>query len=345
MKNILKNKNEFDSSNLILFLWKWRKAFIIIILVAAIASALASYMITSKYKATVVIMPTLTNSISKSVIAQMNGNERDIMEFGDEDRAEQLLQILSSANVRDRVIKNYDLLKEWKINKEDKKWLSYAIYEYSEMISFRRTEFMAVEIKVMAKDPVKAAEIANGIPKVLDSVKLEIQRQRALESVKIVENECNLYRNNLKVLMDSLQVLNTLGINDLASQSERYHQQLIKEVASGNTRGIRAVQGKIDILSKYGTVFVDLNESVNNMRLKLLDAERKLDELKIDAESYIPQKFVVEEAPVNFKKAYPIRWLIVAVSTISAFIFGVVILLVFETISQATSVNKEENLA
>ena len=244
MKNILKNKNEFDSSNLILFLWKWRKAFIIIILVAAIASALASYMITSKYKATVVIMPTLTNSISKSVIAQMNGNERDIMEFGDEDRAEQLLQILSSANVRDRVIKNYDLLKEWKINKEDKKWLSYAIYEYSEMISFRRTEFMAVEIKVMAKDPVKAAEIANGIPKVLDSVKLEIQRQRALESVKIVENECNLYRNNLKVLMDSLQVLNTLGINDLASQSERYHQQLIKEVASGNTRGIRAVQGK-----------------------------------------------------------------------------------------------------
>ncbi len=345
MKNILKNKNEFDSSNLILFLWKWRKAFIIIILVAAIASALASYMITSKYKATVVIMPTLTNSISKSVIAQMNGNERDIMEFGDEDRAEQLLQILSSANVRDRVIKNYDLLKEWKINKEDKKWLSYAIYEYSEMISFRRTEFMAVEIKVMAKDPVKAAEIANGIPKVLDSVKLEIQRQRALESVKIVENECNLYRNNLKVLMDSLQVLNTLGINDLASQSERYHQQLIKEVASGNTRGIRAVQGKIDILSKYGTVFVDLNESVNNMRLKLLDAERKLDELKIDAESYIPQKFVVDEAPVNFKKAYPIRWLIVAVSTISAFIFGVVILLVFETISQATSVNKEENLA
>ena len=81
------------------------------------------------------------------------------------------------------------------------------------------------------------------------------------------------------------------------------------------------------------------------MRLKLLDAERKLDELKIDAESYIPQKFVVDEAPVNFKKAYPIRWLIVAVSTISAFIFGVVILLVFETISQATSVNKEENLA
>jgi uncharacterized protein involved in exopolysaccharide biosynthesis len=60
-----------------------------------------------------------------------------------------------------------------------------------------------------------------------------------------------------------------------------------------------------------------------------LDILRKRHELmKIDIESDLPAKFILDSAAEADKKSYPIRWLIVAVSTVSALIFGVFVILV-----------------
>ena len=98
---------DFDSSGFLFFLYYWRKPLIVITLVAIFASVLFSspWFITPKYKSTVILFPVATNSISKALISQQSGIKEDVLGFGEEEQAEQMLQILNSNMIRDRVVK------------------------------------------------------------------------------------------------------------------------------------------------------------------------------------------------------------------------------------------------
>ena len=50
--------------------------------------------------------------------------------------------------------------------------------EYTSNISFKRTQYMSVVIEVFDTDPQIAADIANNIASLLDSVKNRIQKER-----------------------------------------------------------------------------------------------------------------------------------------------------------------------
>jgi len=60
----------------------------------------------------------------------------------------------------------------------------------------------------------------------------------------------------------------------------------------------------------------------------------KYDEAKVDAEQVLSQKFVVSNAYPAEKKSYPIRWLIVVVSTLSSLLIAVITILLVENIKQ-----------
>ena len=67
-QKVTENPSDFDSTNLIAFLYKYRKPLIILSFSAAIISAIASFFIREKYLSTVVLFPASTSSISKSVM-------------------------------------------------------------------------------------------------------------------------------------------------------------------------------------------------------------------------------------------------------------------------------------
>ena len=108
--NQIKRNTDFDSSNLISFIWKWRIPLIIIVVIAALAAVIfsAPFFITPKFKSTVVLFPTSTNSISKVLLSDNFGGKEDILEFGEEEQAEQLLQILNSTLIRAEIIDKYN---------------------------------------------------------------------------------------------------------------------------------------------------------------------------------------------------------------------------------------------
>ena len=60
-------------------------------------------------------------------------------------------------------------------------------------------------------------------------------------------------------------------------------------------------------------------------------------ELKVDMNQNVSHKFTVNRAWPSEKKAYPIRWLIVVVSTMSAFIFGVLVIIGIENYQRVVS--------
>ncbi len=325
-------KVDFNSTNFFLFIWNWKKILIIVSISAAIISAAASYLITPKFKSTVVLFPTSTNSISKALINSNPGNNQDILEFGEEEQAEQLLQILNSSKIRDKVIERFNLAKHYEIDTNSKFKNTYLIKEYSENISFKRTEFMAVEINVMDKNPQMAADMANSISNLLDSLKNEMQKERALRGYEIVKKNFESIQNEINILNDSLRIIREKGVNDYETQAEMINQELAIQLGKGNIQGVERLEAKLDTLSKYGGIYVFLRNNLGYKTEQLNRIKAKLDEAKVDADEYIPQKFTVDTAFKAEKKTTPVRWLIVFLSTFSAFMLTILILIFIETV-------------
>ncbi|MGD0712121.1 MAG: Wzz/FepE/Etk N-terminal domain-containing protein, partial [Bacteroidales bacterium] len=275
--NKIPENNDFTSANFLLFIYKWRKVLLIIVSVAIVASIIfsSSFFITPRYKSTVIMFPTSTNSISKALMADNYGGKQDILEFGAEEQSEQLLQILNSNKIRARVIQKYNLLNHYEINPDSKYKNTLLFKEYEDNISFRRTEFMAVEIEVLDKDPQTAADIANDISSLLDSTKNAMQKERAIKGFKIVEKEYNKLKSEINVMEDSLTVLRKMGVNDYETQAEAYNTQLAIALSHDNLSGARALEDKFKTISQYGGAYVSLRGELENDKKQLSQLKTK----------------------------------------------------------------------
>lgn len=329
------DNSSFDSTNILLFLHRWRKPLIIITVIAMLASVIFSspFFITPKYKSTVILYPAATNAISKALLTENTNIQNDILDFGEDEETEQLLQILHSNRIRDKIIKKYRLMDHYGIDSASNYKHTRLYREYEDNISFKRTEFMAVKISVLDTDPQMAANIANDIAELLDSTKNDMQKQRAERAFEIVQEQYFKLRNEIAQMEDSLSKLRGFGVHDYESQAEMINQQLAIELARGNEPGVKRLEEKLEILAKYGGPYVSLRDALEHEKKQLSMLRAKYEEAKTDAEEVLPAKFVVNSAYKAERKSYPIRWLIVTVTTLSAFLFTLIILLIIENIN------------
>lgn len=334
--NSNQESNIFDSTSFFAFLGKWKKILLIVSGIAVLSGIIftSPFFITPKYKATVIMFPTSTNSISKALMSDNYGGKQDILEFGAEEQAEQLLQILNSNKIRARVIQKYNLLEHYDINPESRFKNTLLYKEYENNITFRRTEFMAVEIEVLDKDPQMAADIANDIAALLDSTKNAMQKERAIKGFQIVEAEYKKIKTEVEEMEDSLTQLRKLGVNDYETQAEAYNTQLAIALAQNNMSGAKKLEEKIKTISEYGGAYVSLRDALENDKKHLSDLKTKYEEAKVDAQEELPCKFIVNSAFKAEKKSYPVRWLIVLVSTLSAFLLAVLVLIIIDNIKR-----------
>lgn len=300
----------------------------------------SSWFITPKFNSTVIMFPASSSSISKSLLDEQSVKGQDITAFGEDDQAEQLLQILNSNQIRDRVVRKFNLMRHYDIDSTSDIKYSKLFKEYDNNITFRRTEYMAVQISVYDTDPQMAADIANTIASLLDSAKNNMMRQRSVKGFQVVETEYNLMKSEKDKIVDSLVILGSLGVNDVEYQSQVYNQQFAIAIMNGNARAQAALQKKLDILGKYGGIYMALKHSLEFKTEQLILLETKYKQAKVDAEENLPQKFVVSDAFKAERKSYPLRWLIIMVSTVAALFMSIIIIMVMEKISGYNSHKK-----
>jgi len=342
MTNESKKAEDFDSSNLVIFLYRWRKPLFIVLVVALVGSWFFSspWFITPKYKSTVIMFPASSSSISKSLLNEQSVKGQDITAFGEDDQAEQLLQILNSNKIRDHIMRKFNLMQHYKIDSTSDYKYSNLFKEYDNNITFRRTEFMAVQISVYDADPQVAADIANTIASLLDSTKNDMMRQRSVKGFKVVEAEYNSTKAEKDKIVDSLITLGSLGVNDVEYQSQVLNQQYAISIMNGNKNAVVALQKKLDILGKYGGIYMALKNALEFKTEQLILLETKYKQAKVDAEENLPQKFVVSDAFKAERKSYPIRWLIISVSMVSALFMAIIVIMIVEKISAYNSHKK-----
>ena len=323
-------KNTINSTHLLAFFYKWRKTILAVGLLSALSSIGVAWMIPEKFKSTVVLFPATSVSISKSLMSQNPSAQSDLLQFGQEDDMERMLQVLNSEEIREKVVSKYKLGEHYGIENNNPYKRTLLRQEYDDNIVFKKTEFMSVKIEVLDRDPQMASNIANDIAALFDSTMTRMKRERAIDAYKIMEKEYATLQKEIESKEDSLHKLMLLGVNDYESQAERLNEALGKAIVDGKTAAATQLELKIKTLSTYGTAYMALRDNLYRQREQLNLIKDKYQEAKVDAEQSIPEKFVVDRAFPAEKKSYPTRWVIVAVATISALIITLLAIALLE---------------
>jgi uncharacterized protein involved in exopolysaccharide biosynthesis len=327
-----KDQFEFNSTDFINYVWQRRKPLLAISLLAAVVSTIVSLTITPKFKSAVVMFPATASSISKSLLSDGGYSSTDNLMFGEEEESEQLMQILNSEKIKGNIIRKFNLMKHYNIDSLARFAKTSLLNEYDANIKFRRTEYMSLVIEVMDKDPFMAADMANEISNQLDTVMDQMQHERALKSLEIVENEYVGLQNEIKQMQDSLTFLMKAGVTDYDSQVKAYNEAYAKAIADGKMQGAQTIERKMAVLTKYGSAYISLKDLLKRETKRLSLLGQKYMEAKVDAERTLPHKFIVDRAYESERKAYPKRSLIVLISTVSAFFLALLAFVVKDSI-------------
>ena len=326
-----------NSGNIILDLYKWRRPLLLFTFIAVVLGAIVSspLIITPTFKSTAVIYPTTTNSISQALLTEHNPYRKDVLEFGEELEAERLLQVLNTDEMRNRIIQEFDLFEHYEINPEAEHantWMSLA---YNENFSFKRTELMSIKLDVLDEDPELAAEMCNRIVDLIDVVVKRIKQERAEQAIVILEKRDVSLSDRLFSIHDSLEVLRSHGVLDVSVQAERLTEYYAQALSKGNTSGARALKKEFNNLVQYGGDYFRLFEELELVQEQLNIIRLEKENISVELDAQLTNRFVINKAVAADKKAYPIRWLIVVFAGMSAFIMTLVLLYISQTISQA----------
>lgn len=322
----------FNSKYLCRLLMRYRKSILIVLVVAALLAIFFSspWFITPLYKSSVILYPTSSNSISKVLISTTFKADKDILEFGETEQTEQMLQVLNSDRIRNIIIERHNLMDHYGIKPTQKYPVTKLNKLYDKRIKFRKTEYNAVKISVMDADPELAARIANDISDLYDSTMNAMQKEVAIKAFELVEAEYNSLCAEMAALEDSLNVLRSHGVFDYESQVEMLSQQLAVELGKGNNQGVKNIQNQLDILAKYGGAYYAISEKLDHERLQLSLVKTKYEEAKVDATQEIPHKFVVNTASPAEQKDFPKRLLIVFLTVFATFFVMFMLLGLFD---------------
>lgn len=324
MSNNKQKGFNFSSVDLLIYMWNKKWILIIVSFLAAVSSIIISLQITEKYKSTVVMFPTTGASISKSLLSANYTGRQSAYGFGEEEQAEQLLQVLNSEQIRSTIMEKYNLMEHYGIDPGSKYPYTQLAGEYDNNISFRRTELMSVEISVLDTDPQMAADIANDISNLVDTVFNQMKQERALKAFELVRNEYAEAERNVRMLKDTLE-----AIGDDLSASMR---------GSGSANMVQLTNA----LAEHGGTFITLTNHLDHETERLADLRQRYQEARVESIQELPHKFIVDRAYASEKKAYPKRSVIVMVSTASAFLFTLILLIIIDSLKKHAVMTREE---
>lgn len=324
----------YDAFDLIKFAWDKKWILIGLSLIAFIASVIVSLTITPKFKSKVTLFPVASVSVSKNLVetAVITSDTKDILTFGEDEEAERLLQILKSDQIKKHIVSTFNLLEHYEIDTATKYKKTILFEKLAGNISFRRTEFLSIEISVLDEDPQMAADIANGIASYIDSVYFNIKKTRALEAHAIVGREYNNSKLIIKHFTDSLNKIRSYGIHDYKSMAEALNTAYGEAVATNNSRAIKAIEDKFEIMTKYGGAYLELSDKLEWEIERFSLLKSKYAAAKVNLESTMTNVFIIDYASKSERKATPHRSMIVMVSTLITFAMSLLLLLIIDNI-------------
>jgi capsular polysaccharide biosynthesis protein len=309
--------NFFDNQRILNLIWKRKFHIILVGVIAIVLSAIfsGSTFITPKFKSTARIYPT------------------NIWVLSNESETEQMLEVLNSNDLKFKMFDSFELDKVYKVNKEDPQFLTYMLDIYNTNISTSKTEFETAEIKVMDYDPQRASDMCDSIISFYNKKVGDMHKAKDKEMVDISEKALNKkYKelSTIKIKLDSIREKSgIISFNQQVSEITRGYMTALAN-GKGSSADTKTIEKLYNSFSAKGTDAA-LTEHKLQQTISVIDSLNIVYETYLaEYEKEITYSHVVENPFPADKKAYPVRWLIVAFSTLSAVFFSLLVFLVLD---------------
>lgn len=274
------SEEQKDAINFIRFLYLKRRTIILTVIAAVVLTGIITFFIPPKFYSFAVVFPTESNKVE------------DVLKdpkFGYDTHADQLLQMLESEQLRDSVVKRFDLVHYYGVDTATIDWKQKLDQEYIEDVTARRTKYMSVVISATTKEPKLSASIVNAI---IDYVN---------------EFRSTIFHENRKKALDAAQK----AYEDQASTMEDLRKQIyaMKDTTDAHNILYNQVESSGDRVADIN--FVNnprLEKLVYSYRFALTRSQALREDYIIAQEQYnepLPSVFEVDRAKPSYKKASP----------------------------------------
>lgn len=301
----------FRNKSVVNLVSKWKYHLIVIAIVAAGVSFAATYLITPMYKSYAVFYPT------------------NIMPLSDESQTEQMLEIINSQDIRNKVFDAFDLYEHYKIDSTAPKAYSKLNAVFEANVSFAKTENEAIQITVYDKDPQVASDMVDSILVFCNSKILFLHRGKSLENLIVSKNTMDQKWMEMdSIIVRQNEIRKEYGILDYKVQVEQYTNALLS--GKGSAESIQMLNYIKDygeefrlndsLLYKFANRYASLRTSYNN---NFRDVNKKITYTHVITSPY----------PADVK-ASPKRLVITIFGVLAALLMGLIIIGLIESKKQ-----------
>jgi len=296
--------------------WRWKWHLTAIALISMIASIIFSgpSFIKPKFKSFAIVYPS------------------NLITYSTENASEQMLQMLQSSDIREHVVRVFNLMYHYDIDTSGRFSHSEMIRMYEDNVIIRKTEYESVYIEVWDTDPVIASAIVDSIIQLGNKKIRTLQREKAKEVLIIAADQLN--RKEME--MDSVEALlkdysQKYWLLEYYTQTKEFSRAYLKALASGSSKGTTESRNMLNVLAEHGEYFNSLSAQLGLMNKTYVDLKVAYDNAIRDATKELSYSNIVTRPIAADRKSYPIRWLIVVVSVCSSLFIAFIILLAFGT--------------
>ncbi len=316
-------KNFFDNQSLLTLIWKWKIHFIVIGLITILLAAVFSspYFLTPLYKSQSRLYPINTRS------------------YSEESESEQLLEILSSTDLKRQMIDVFNLSERYGIKPDDPYYRTNILKEYNDHVDYKKTEFETIELTVLDPDPQVASDMVDSLISFYNSKVKLLQREKYGEQAFSYQNDLKRKTTEIdSVLVLMADLRKNYGLLDYEVQAEQltlgYMNALSGNAAPKAVNEIKSMLGKME---EKGGEFLLMEVQLEALEVQRDTIDRKLDKALSLANKDESYAMIVEEAFPADKKSYPTRWLIVFVSLLATEFLALVTVISIESLKISKS--------
>lgn len=302
-------ENFFNNTNLLNITLKWKWHLLILAIVAALISVVVSspFIMKPRFKSLACLYPS------------------NVLPYSKESQTEQMLQWINSSDVRDSVIKKFNLSKHYKVPTSDKYYAFTMEKIYSQNVKVTKTQYESIEVSVTDIDPVLARDMVNAILYYTD-IKIrmthKVNYQKVFEAVELrlnaklaeMDSVRNLYR----------EIATTYGIYDVGGQSQEITRGELRTVDGGggniNTKDVlKLKQGMME----RSADLLYLGNRISHTATEYSEIVRQYESARFELDKRVTFLNVVTPPKVADKKSSPKRLFVMIYFVVGTLLFSI----------------------
>lgn len=298
----------FNSKNLVTLIVKWKYQLFVIVIAAILLSAFFSgpIFITPLFKSYAVMYPS------------------NVSPYSTENETEQMIQILQSKDIRDSLIKKFDLAKHYGIDPKYEYYLSTMLWEWNQKVKINKTPYEAVTIEVYDKDANTASAMVDAMIDFYNLKVRSLHREKFGEVIINFREVWEMKRKDLDSLKQRAEDLGTqYGILDFPNQTKEVMRAYLGSGSLYNKKEAERLKKNLEEKGGEMMLLGELMKSESGTYSQYkLDYDRAVQNYN---RNYTYVNLLNKPFPAD-KKAYPIRWIIMIISTIATLLVAIIVI-------------------